>query len=84
MGSGESLRRSGESRDLSESALLLSFGVDCSSFICFLRALHHLDRLKTLVDDMNERKAGAEDDGIDCTHTPAANITNGARIKKQL
>ncbi|CAM4663495.1 unnamed protein product [Leuciscus chuanchicus] len=42
------------------------------------RALHHLDRLKTLVDDMNERKARAEDDGTDCKHTPAANI------KKQL
>lgn len=42
------------------------------------RALHHLDRLKTLVDDMNERKARAEDDGTD------ANITNGARIKQQL
>lgn len=48
------------------------------------RALHHLDRLKTLVDDMNERKARAEDDGIDCKRTPAVNITNVARIKKQL
>uniref|UniRef100_A0A672S6H4 Lung adenoma susceptibility protein 2 n=1 Tax=Sinocyclocheilus grahami TaxID=75366 RepID=A0A672S6H4_SINGR len=34
------------------------------------RALQHLDRLKTLVDDMNERKARAEDDGTDCTDTP--------------
>ncbi|XP_077077460.1 lung adenoma susceptibility protein 2 [Siphateles boraxobius] len=48
------------------------------------RALHHLDRLKTLVDDMNERKARAEDDGTDYKRTPAANITNCARIKKQL
>lgn len=35
MGSGESLRRSGESCDLSEAAFLSSFGVDFSSFICF-------------------------------------------------
>uniref|UniRef100_A0A671QXE7 Lung adenoma susceptibility protein 2-like n=1 Tax=Sinocyclocheilus anshuiensis TaxID=1608454 RepID=A0A671QXE7_9TELE len=48
------------------------------------RALHHLDRLKTLVDDMNERKARAEDDGIDCTDTPATNITDWTRINKQL
>ncbi|KAK7143004.1 hypothetical protein R3I93_014228 [Phoxinus phoxinus] len=48
------------------------------------RALHHLDRLKTLVDDMNERKARAEDDGTHYKHTPAANITNGAGIKKRL
>uniref|UniRef100_A0A8C1SS36 Zgc:152948 n=1 Tax=Cyprinus carpio TaxID=7962 RepID=A0A8C1SS36_CYPCA len=48
------------------------------------RALHHLDRLKTLVDDMNERKARAEDDGMDYTDTPAANTTDWTRIKKQL
>ncbi|XP_056113726.1 lung adenoma susceptibility protein 2 [Rhinichthys klamathensis goyatoka] len=48
------------------------------------RALLHLDRLKTLVDDMNERKARAEDHGTHCKHTPAATITNGARIKKRL
>ncbi|XP_058614249.1 lung adenoma susceptibility protein 2 isoform X2 [Onychostoma macrolepis] len=48
------------------------------------RALHHLDRLKTLVEDMNERKARAEDDGTDCTDTPAANITDWARINKRL
>ncbi|XP_016105059.1 lung adenoma susceptibility protein 2 homolog [Sinocyclocheilus grahami] len=48
------------------------------------RALQHLDRLKTLVDDMNERKARAEDDGTDCTDTPAANITDWARINKRL
>uniref|UniRef100_A0A8C1XWX4 Zgc:152948 n=1 Tax=Cyprinus carpio TaxID=7962 RepID=A0A8C1XWX4_CYPCA len=48
------------------------------------RALHHLDRLKTLVDDMNERKASAEDDGTDCTDTPAANITDWDRINKRL
>uniref|UniRef100_A0A9J8D9Y2 Zgc:152948 n=1 Tax=Cyprinus carpio carpio TaxID=630221 RepID=A0A9J8D9Y2_CYPCA len=48
------------------------------------RALHHLDRLKTLVDDMNERKARAEDDGMDCTDTPAANTTDWTRIKTQL
>uniref|UniRef100_A0A8C2DEK0 Zgc:152948 n=1 Tax=Cyprinus carpio TaxID=7962 RepID=A0A8C2DEK0_CYPCA len=47
-------------------------------------ALHHLDRLKTLVDDMNERKASAEDDGTDCTDTSAANITDWARINKRL
>jgi len=83
-GSDESLQRSGESCDLSEAAVLSSVAVHCCSFVCFLRALHHLDRLKTLVDDMNERKARAEDDGTDCKHTPAANITNCARIKKQL
>ncbi|XP_026110095.1 lung adenoma susceptibility protein 2-like isoform X4 [Carassius auratus] len=48
------------------------------------RALHHLDRLKTLVDDMNERKASAEHDGTDCTDTPVANITDRARINKHL
>ncbi|KAL1253503.1 hypothetical protein QQF64_018196 [Cirrhinus molitorella] len=48
------------------------------------RALHHLDRLKTLVDDMNERKARAEHDGTDCTDTPAAHVTNWARINKRL
>ncbi|XP_051733417.1 lung adenoma susceptibility protein 2 [Ctenopharyngodon idella] len=58
--------------------------MDMGSGESLRRTLHHLDRLKTLVDDMNERKARAEDDGTDCTHTPAANITNAARIKKQL
>ncbi|XP_059381732.1 lung adenoma susceptibility protein 2 [Carassius carassius] len=48
------------------------------------RALHHLDRLKTLVDDMNERKASAEHDGTDCTDTLVANITDWARINKHL
>ncbi|XP_050948863.1 lung adenoma susceptibility protein 2 isoform X2 [Labeo rohita] len=41
------------------------------------RALHHLDRLKTLVDDMNVRKARAEHDGT-------ADITDWARINKCL
>ncbi len=53
-------------------------------YICFLRALHHVDRLKTLVEDMNDRKVRAEDDGTDCTDRSAANITDWVRINKRL
>uniref|UniRef100_UPI003F5D522F lung adenoma susceptibility protein 2 isoform 10 n=1 Tax=Danio rerio TaxID=7955 RepID=UPI003F5D522F len=41
--------------------------VDAGSGESLLRALHHLERLKTLVDDMNDRKVGAGNDGIDST-----------------
>lgn len=41
--------------------------VDAGSGESLQRALHHLERLKTLVDDMNDRKVGAGNDGIDST-----------------
>lgn len=41
--------------------------VDAGSGESLQRALHHLDRLKTLVDDMNDRKVRAGNDGIDAT-----------------
>lgn len=41
--------------------------VDAGSGESLQRALRHLERLKTLVDDMNDRKVGAGNDGIDST-----------------
>ncbi|XP_051536913.1 lung adenoma susceptibility protein 2 [Myxocyprinus asiaticus] len=48
------------------------------------RALHHLQKLKTLVDDMNKRNATAVHDGRHYTEKPADNITNSAKINKHL